>query len=235
MDTAIVSTVNSYISFGLITEILSGLSVKSLIHILCVSKRWYDLIHDPYFINIHLKNSIDSNRDRTIIVTEIARSYCYPKTAGSYWYQNHLSFPYHHNNCFGKAVEIYPPLVRPRKMTNIVGYCNGLVCIHDSETIAIWNPLINKYNKLLREPIIQKPSSFGNGNYCSMFAFGHDPHRDDYKVVRIVEFVDGRYMEIEVTVLNHKHGKKLMNNGKMLKNICQTSCPSCYLKIRLPP
>ncbi|KAK7823623.1 hypothetical protein CFP56_035307 [Quercus suber] len=83
MDTATVSIVNSYILFELITEILSRLLVKSLIRFLRVYSyvfyRWYDLIHDPYFINIHLKNSIDSGRDRTIIVTEIARSYCYPK------------------------------------------------------------------------------------------------------------------------------------------------------------
>ncbi|KAK7823622.1 hypothetical protein CFP56_035306 [Quercus suber] len=59
------------------------------------------------------------------------------------------------------------------------------------KTIAIWNPL-----KLPREPIIQKPSSFGN--VC------HDPHKDDYKVVRIVEFVDGRYMEIEVKIYSLK-------------------------------
>ncbi|KAL4628280.1 hypothetical protein ACB092_05G225800 [Castanea dentata] len=121
-----------------------------------------------------------------------------------YWYQNHLSFPYHRNNRFGKAVEIYLPLVRPRKMTNIVGYCDGLVCILDSKTIATWNPLIKKYKKLPREPI-QKSSSFGNGDYCySMFAFGHDPHKDDYKVVRIVEFVGSRYMETEVKIYSLK-------------------------------
>ena len=75
------------------------------------------------------------------------------------------------------------PLCCPNYKTNILDYCHGLVCIHlwDLE-IAIWNALIRKYKKLPSEP----RDYSGSGR--PIFAFGHDPRDDDYKVVSIVEF-----------------------------------------------
>ncbi|GLT69569.1 hypothetical protein SLA2020_417100 [Shorea laevis] len=56
-----------------IEEILTELPVKSLVRFLCVSKSCYALINDPDFIKKHLKRSIETNRERTLIVQDCER------------------------------------------------------------------------------------------------------------------------------------------------------------------
>ncbi|KAK7848737.1 f-box protein cpr1 [Quercus suber] len=144
----------SYLQLELITKILSRLPVKSLVRFLSVSKQWYSLINDPDFVNLHLKHSIETNKDQAFILKEHD---FYPT-------DRYFSVPFlDKNNGFGKAVQIPMPLCHQIK-------------------IAIWKSLIRKYKKLPSEP--RDYSGSGRPN----FAFGHDPHNDDYKVVRIVEF-----------------------------------------------
>ncbi|KAK7848732.1 hypothetical protein CFP56_004483, partial [Quercus suber] len=117
----------------------------------------------PDFIKLHLKCSIETNKDRTFILKEHD---FYPTN-------RYFSVPFLDNhNRFGKAVQIPMPLCCPNYKTNILDYCLYLVCNHlwDLE-IAIWNALIRKYKKLPSER--------------------HDPRDDDYKVVSIVEFSKG--------------------------------------------
>ncbi|KAK7851565.1 f-box/kelch-repeat protein [Quercus suber] len=82
-------------------------------------------------------------------------------------------------------------LLSHSKGINIVGYCDGLVCVHDDERkeIEIWNPLIRRCKRLPNKPI-EKP--FRSAEYVKpKFGFGYDPHNEDYKVMRPVEFFDG--------------------------------------------
>ncbi|KAI3944636.1 hypothetical protein MKW98_021094 [Papaver atlanticum] len=41
----------------IVCDIPSRLPVKSLLRLKCVSKRWYSLIQDPYFVDLHLIRS----------------------------------------------------------------------------------------------------------------------------------------------------------------------------------
>lgn len=41
----------------IVCDILSRLPVKSLLRFKCVYKRWYSLIRDPYFVDLHLIRS----------------------------------------------------------------------------------------------------------------------------------------------------------------------------------
>ena len=174
-------TMKSHIPIDLIADILCRLPVKSVVRFLCVSKSWAELIKGLGFINTHLQRSINSDRDCTIIIDQIA----------SVPSLNFLSVLFRHDNenCLPKAMEIYPPLQgRPERETTIVDYCNGLVCLHNCvKEIALWNPLIRKYKKLPSEPV-QRPSGFEDSLWSTVYAFGHDPHNDDYKVVRIAQF-----------------------------------------------
>ncbi|KAM4111490.1 hypothetical protein ACJW30_05G071500 [Castanea mollissima] len=174
----------SHIPIDLIAHILCRLPVKSVLRFLCVSKSWAELIKGLGFIKTHLKRSINSDRDCTIIIDQIA----------SVPSLNFLSVLFRHDNenCLPRAMEIYPPLQgRPKRETTIVDYCNGLVCLHNNvKEIALWNPLIRKYKKLPSEPV-QRPSGFEDSLWSTEYAFGHDPHNNDYKVVRIAQFCEG--------------------------------------------
>nr|POE88526.1 f-box protein cpr30 [Quercus suber] len=57
----------------IINEILSRLPVKSLLRFLCVSMQWYARIKNQVFIKLHRQRSIEDNRDRTLILEQIAR------------------------------------------------------------------------------------------------------------------------------------------------------------------
>jgi F-box interacting protein len=161
----------------LIDDILSWLPVKPLLRFQCVSKSWNALISRPDFIKKHLDHSIQTNKERTLIVKE--RDFDCPL--------NYFSVRFHDDGRFGRVVNIYPPLHDPERCAQIAGCCNGLVCIHDLDAeIVIWNPSIKKYKKLPYEPS-RGPYSFYD---CStpQLAFGHDPVNDDYKVLRVKEF-----------------------------------------------
>ncbi|XP_050264254.1 F-box protein CPR1-like [Quercus robur] len=174
----------SHLPVEIITEILSRLPVKSLLRFLCVSKSWYALIKHPDFIKLHLHRSIETNRDRTLIlekVTDGLPHYCYS-----------VHFPI--ENHFDKAFKLYQPLYRRGKLVSILDCCHSLVCIHHftleihhcTNEIAIWNPLIRKYRILPPEPM-SKPSGFNFSKYNEI-AFGYDLCNDDYKVLRVIAF-----------------------------------------------
>ncbi|XP_065625015.1 F-box protein CPR1 [Quercus suber] len=75
----------------------------------------------------------------------------------------------------------------------------------DDEEILIWNPLIRKYRKLPNEPI--EESSGFSGNMYSSLAFGHDPHNNDYKVLRVM--TDDVKFEVKVYSLRSQSWKKI--------------------------
>ncbi|KAM7523260.1 hypothetical protein LguiA_013162 [Lonicera macranthoides] len=83
-----------------------------------------------------------------------------------------------------KAVRLnHPPLNLNATQRTIVGSCNGLLCLIDTENyIFLWNPSTRKYRK---SPISRIPLG---GVEFVVFGFGYDDVRNDYKVVRMVQF-----------------------------------------------
>lgn len=168
---------HSNIPVELITDILSCFPVKPLVCFFCVSKQWYVVIASSHFIIMHHNHSIETNGECTLIFKK-----------------DNLPSPIHYfsidfpkDNQFGEAVEIYQPLHDPLHNWDILDYCHGLVCLYkDDEEILIWNPLIKNYKKLPIEPI-EEPSSFLGDMYFEL-TFGHDPHNNDYKVLRAIKF-----------------------------------------------
>ena len=179
----------SHIPVEIITDILSCLPVKPLVRFLYVSKQWYAVITSSHFIKMHLNRSIETNRERTLILKE---DNLLPPT-------HYFSVDFPKDNQFSKAVEIYQPLHDPLYNWNILDHCHGLVCLEkDDEEVLIWNPLIRKYRKLPIEPI-EEPSGFLGETY-SVLAFGHDPYNNDYKVLRLIHFDTGDKVEFVVKV-----------------------------------
>lgn len=73
-----------------------------------------------------------------------------------------------------------------------MGSFNGLVLLsddyhYDSNTLIIWNPCIRKSITFAKPPI---SSQSHTTSYHDVLGFGFDYQNNDYKVVRIVYFID---------------------------------------------
>ena len=181
----------SNLPLDVIAEILSRLPVKFLSRYLCVSKQWYALIHSQAFINLHLRRSIESNTDRTLIL-----------------HQQHATVPFDYfsvhlrnDDPFGKPMKIqHPPL--PVCVNMSTQQIHGLVFVHSNTgELAIWNPLIRRYRKL---PTLEKVFP----RITIALGFGYDTLNDDYKVLRVVQFLN-REFDVKMYSLKSKSWKNI--------------------------
>ncbi|XP_042477396.1 F-box protein At3g07870-like [Macadamia integrifolia] len=162
--------------FEIIKDILSRLPVKSLMRFRCVSKDWRYLIHDPFFISQHLNRSSEKNpglcladgRFFTIILD------------GS-----------------STATRVDIPFQGLVDRVEILGSCNGLLCLFVAERLSdwyrhinpiyLWNPARREYRKLPDAPF-SSPRIWGIST--TVLGFGYDSINNEYKVVRIIYFCE---------------------------------------------
>jgi len=171
----------------LIAEILSLLPAESLVRFQCVSKAWFSIINDPYFIKMHLH----TNRQRSLIGK---------KRKSNRWPEEYYLVNISNEDRLGDPVKIFPPLYRSENVkyrTSVIASCNGLVCIlffcnrkyGSHYEIVIWNPSIRKHKRVPFEPVDDKHKQGVRVNSLNL-AFWYDPVNTDYKVLRIVKFDD---------------------------------------------
>ncbi|KAF9604186.1 hypothetical protein IFM89_003932 [Coptis chinensis] len=82
-----------------------------------------------------------------------------------------------------EAVEIDYPGKGSFNGVEIVGSCNGLLCIHTDFFDVIWNPCTNEYKKLPIAPAVAE--SIEDWESHITYGFGYDSTVDDYKVVKV--------------------------------------------------
>ncbi|XP_059285107.1 F-box protein At3g07870-like [Lycium ferocissimum] len=165
---------SEYLPQEVLIEIFLKLPTKSIIECTSVCKSWYSLITTPNFISLHLKNQQDYLLVRHCSgkpVKEIYALYCDNENLDQYV---QFDFPFDCESHF-----------------NIVGSCNGLLCLSDDlcrywDIYYIWNPSIRKSVKL-PEPIFTYERY---GPFDHTLGFGFDNVANDYKVVRIVHTGD---------------------------------------------
>ncbi|XP_059661929.1 F-box protein CPR1-like [Cornus florida] len=191
----------SNIPDDLIPDVLCRLPVKSLLRFRCVSKQWRALIDSPNFINLHLNQSLRTNTNWSLISRRYSfqNLYC----IGYQSLDDILKHGYH--NVLPVKHE-YPFLRLPHHF-NIVGYCNGLMCLLSSTLSSIkapilLNPSTKKHQILPPEPQIW--SSY------PVYGFGYDAVTDDYKIVRVSRFV-GEGFGPEVVVFSSRLNKWRMS------------------------
>ncbi|XP_027186790.1 F-box/kelch-repeat protein At3g23880-like [Cicer arietinum] len=177
----------------LIAEVLSLLSVKSLLRLRCVNKSWRALISDPVFVKLHLKRSATRKTLFTLMkrhpLSELVDTekrdgevYCllYPKS--------HLL----HNPSFKLSVDSYYLSNDKDCSHKTAGSCNGLICLtsysftntYREYWILIWNPATRTLSPKIGyfRDSANSPSEyywFRDFN----FKFGYDNSTDTYKVV----------------------------------------------------
>ncbi|XP_030967226.1 F-box protein CPR1-like [Quercus lobata] len=157
--------------YDIVLNILTRLPVKSVIRLRCVSKSLYSSITTPYFISTHLnhtKNNI--NRDNACVI--------------HLPYSSRPAIPactVALDRSFDTISEIRIPFDFPHPRAQIVGSCNGLLCLADlvyGNVIYLWNPSVRKFKKL-PDPCL------GNSKFVKM-GFAYHSENNDYKVVRIL-------------------------------------------------
>ncbi|GAY43279.1 hypothetical protein CUMW_073240 [Citrus unshiu] len=171
-------------------DILSRLPVKSLLRFKCVSKSFCSLIDSQEFIKIHLKRSIETNSNLSLILSGTPAPIL---DSSRYWNGKIFSASLDSLNL---GVELDHPFKNCKGRTPIIDSCNGLIALKNDENgIAFWN-LSTKEHLIL-------PKFWGDLKdkvYMVVDGFGYDAVNDDYKVVRLVHFVRENVEYTEVSV-----------------------------------
>ncbi|XP_026448509.1 F-box protein CPR1-like [Papaver somniferum] len=169
----------------IIENIFLRLEVKNLLPCRCVCKPWRDLICSPNFIYKHLNLSIQDNNCTLMFLYLVGSEYNLFYTVDYNPLMSSLaSSPTENYEC-DEAVQMDYPLNSTDYRARILGSCNGLLCVHSAGSpcvITIWNPSSNEYKQL------PEPSNHSSNN-IDYYGFNYDYQIDDYKVVRIVDYI----------------------------------------------
>ncbi|KAK4588571.1 hypothetical protein RGQ29_019541 [Quercus rubra] len=160
---------NANFPSDVISDILYQLPVKTLVRFRCVSKRWCSQIDGPDFIKLQLRHSLATQTNLHVILKK--------------WYLYMVEY-----ESLQPAIELSAPLKVIWGITEVFGSCNGLVAVCNSENeMALWNPSTRKSQRLPFEPV-EHPGGVELRRFA-FYGFGCDPISEDYKVVRMVQFV----------------------------------------------
>ena len=183
-----------------INNILTRLPVKSVMRFRGVCKSWYSSIKTSDFIDTHLSNYKDSHDNGYVIHMPSVRntsSYRSPYSSSSS--SSNTSIPVctvAFDRTFDKISDVRIPI--DVNFNQIVGSCNGLLCVANSgNLIYLWNPSIRKFKRL--------PDTLLGQLVNVTLGFAYHPENNDYKVVRISSTPFGApvsYHEIEVYTLS---------------------------------
>ncbi|XP_058761569.1 F-box/kelch-repeat protein At3g06240-like [Vicia villosa] len=180
----------------LITDILSRFTVKYLMQMKCVSKSWNTLISDPIFIKIHLNRS-ELNPQFSLISSHNDDHSFVPFPVGLLWKNSSINIPQDPSYQLSN-----------KNCTEIVGSCNGLVCLagyslneitrYKKIWLRFWNPATRAISDKLGSFFYYDRYRF---EYCK-FTFGYDNSTQTYKVTALGSVVDRTLSETDVKVFS---------------------------------
>ncbi|XP_031273411.1 F-box protein CPR1-like [Pistacia vera] len=165
------------------------LPVEMLVRFKCVSQYWRDLINSEEFQSLYLHHS-NTSRDKFHVFVSSRRR------QGQ---KNIHKLGFVDDTPNQVLQEIYSK--RFKKDYEIVGSCNGLICLYcDMEfKLALWNPFTRRYKML---PMAKVNRIQGGEQHLS---HGLGCVKDDYKVVQIIQsFKKGNLLETEIKVYSLK-------------------------------
>ncbi|XP_031262176.1 F-box protein At3g07870-like [Pistacia vera] len=150
-------------------NILSSLSITSLAKIKFVCRAWCNLAKDPLLINMHFLRMTEN--DPCFILHQD-----YPVQDQNYFVD------FSARNESYKALKKFCVPLMPK--FDIVGSCNGLLCLRyssspASHSLCIYNPFTGDYLKL------PEPTKVSHKEMVNVFGFGFHPTTKEYKVIAI--------------------------------------------------
>lgn len=174
-----------YLPTELVIDVFLRLPVKTLIRCTSVCKSWYAIIRNANFVASHFNSNGNYRQEY--------REHGYLLFGGS---------NFCHVVCDTTFKSLYaietPFAVRPHRKSslNFVGSCNGLLCLAPGleynlgNDVYIWNPSIRIRKKL---PPSRFSDEFTDDRWIvSRLGFGFHESTNDYKVIRLIYFPEGR-------------------------------------------
>jgi len=164
----------------LIAEVLSFLDVKSITRLKCVSKSWYSLLSDSFFVKLHLDKS--SQKPHLAVFN----------TQFSTQHARLTAFSLHRlleNQSTTVSIDDYTNyrMTMDNKYYRTVGSCNGLFCLlryskteeYQEFSLRFWNPAMRSLTDELTSISISCKDTYP----VFEFSFGYDNLTNKYKVV----------------------------------------------------
>ncbi|KAL6145149.1 hypothetical protein ACLB2K_055837 [Fragaria x ananassa] len=165
---------SDYLPQQVVVEILVRLPVKSLIKCITVCKSWRSLVESSAFMDTHLSRQNDNTN---LLLLKVGTRDC--------------DLCLLHNPETGESNNLIQSTQTSRLEFDVHGTCNGLICLssqsHDSHLpyfAIIWNPSIRRFVFLPRPRVVDYE------NVEQFHAFGFDMPTNDYKVLRIMSYLD---------------------------------------------
>lgn len=188
----------------IIIEILSWLPVKSLGQLQCVCKSWFSLISSSNFIKNHQKYS-SRHPKHALTKLVLQASEDNPDILSTFSLHSLLNGI--------SSIEVVEQLVLDSTIKedpyDIVGSCNGLVCLSSIPgVLTLWNPCTKKSRTLPYDyheveilytgtNISDRVRAATDRSYCATHAFGYDDSNNDYKVVKLYSTLTYSFPKVE--------------------------------------
>ncbi|CAJ2658461.1 unnamed protein product [Trifolium pratense] len=188
----IMGKVSKHIPDDILFSILSKLSLKSLNRFKCVSKSWSMLFKNPCFMRIYRDHIIhrnhsdhDDNDDASLILRHIVQA---PR-------ELQISLYLVSGDNFENKVKLDTPLPSQElgQKIIIVGIVsiNGILCLTSmvvaDRKVVLWNPATDELKVIPPSPV-EYITSFRIFFLPQIHGFGYDGVKDDYKVLRYVQY-----------------------------------------------
>ncbi|KAL4599514.1 hypothetical protein ACB092_11G132800 [Castanea dentata] len=183
----------------------------------CVSKSLYSSITSHDFISTHLNNiNNDHDHGNGYVIHMPFRGTSHPLSSSPHPDTPVCTVAF--DRTFDRISEVRIPFDFDFECAQIVGSCNGLLCLAASDNaIYLWNPSIKKFKRL--------PDTCLRSKMPAILGFAYHSENDDYKVVRI-SHLSRDLPTIEVYTLSSDSWKKV--------GILSTKANFCYRNSLLP-
>ncbi|KAL5769263.1 hypothetical protein ACOSQ2_016046 [Xanthoceras sorbifolium] len=162
----------------IIFDIFIRLPVKSLCRFKCVSKSMYSMLHSSNFIKKHINRAMQ--KDLSMILRTEFRLYAAAEEE---------------DEKRSKVRKLQVPFASSLEKIEILGSCNGLLCISDqqrNEDIFIYNPSTGVHRKL---PVPEFDIPTIESTCLTSLGFGF--HQNDYKLLRSVYLYDKPFQNMD--------------------------------------
>ncbi|GAA0166616.1 hypothetical protein LIER_21735 [Lithospermum erythrorhizon] len=164
----------------IVVDILVQLPIKSITRFKCVCKSWYNLIQSPNFISMHFNYT-----DNIVLI-----KHAHVVNSNGHIPKYLSVFSFHSND---KSLTTLAPILEiphfDAHLSEVLGPCNGIICITDYSRIVLCNPATREF-KLLPPSSYRSSDQILCCNKGTGFGVDSDSVDCDFKVVRILRILD---------------------------------------------